>query len=223
MIEDIAAAKAAEYHGLFATPIITSEIPEAETLIADLKAVVVARAESHPTDSRSNKGGWQSDTQMLQWGGPAAITLATQVLHMCARFTRDVGQTDPNNPRFQWMAEMWANVCPPTVGHESHTHPGSLWSIVFYLDNGLAAGEPEENAGQIVLQDPRNPMPVLYKPDLRMMEPGGETYRSEKRITPKVGQLIAFPAWLSHWVTPHRGSRDRISIAINTMAVATRQ
>ena len=223
MIEDMAAARNANYEGLFATPLITADLPEAESLIADLKKIILARAETHPSTSRSNKGGWQSDTAMLQWGGEPAVRLITQILHMCARFTRDIGQTDPQQPRFEWTAEMWANICPPSVGHESHTHPGSLWSVVFYVDDGLAEGEPEESAGQIVLQDPRNPMPVLYKPDLRMMEPDGSTYRSDRRLVPKVGQLIAFPAWLAHWVTPHYGSRDRISIAVNTMAVAARR
>jgi uncharacterized protein (TIGR02466 family) len=222
MIEDIAAARDAQYQGLFATPLITSDVPDAGTLVADLKKVILSRADSHPSTSRSNKGGWQSDTAMLQWGGEPAFKLAGLILHMCARFTRDIGQTDPQKPRFEWTAEMWANICPPGVGHESHTHPGCLWSIVFYLDDGLAQGEDEDKAGQIVLQDPRNPMPVMYKPDLRMMEPDGSTYRSDHRMSPKVGRLIAFPAWLSHWVTPHAGSRDRISIAVNTLAVDAR-
>ena len=222
MIEDIAAARDAEYKGLFATPLIVSDLADADALIEDLKQVVLDRAASHPSSSRSNKGGWQSDTSMLKWGGEPAVKLATLILHMCARFTRDIGQTDPEKPRFEWLAEMWGNICPPSIGHESHTHPGCLWSIVFYVDDGLAEGEDEEKAGQIVLQDPRNPMPVMYKPDLRMMEADGSTYRSDHRLSPKVGRLIAFPAWLAHWVTPHRGSRDRISIAVNTLAVPAR-
>ena len=161
MIDDMSAARDASFEGLFATPLIKSKIPDSAGLIAELKSVVLARAETHPSASRSNKGGWQSDTAMLQWGGEAAVKLVTQILHMCARYTRDVGQTDPQKPRFEWTAEMWANSCPPSVGHESHTHPGSLWSVVFYLDDGLAEGESEENAGQIVLQDPRNPLPVM--------------------------------------------------------------
>ncbi len=219
MIADDAAARAAEYKGLFATPLIISDPPDVEPLVAELKKVILARRESHPSSSRSNKGGWQSDIAMLQWGGEPAHKLAALILHMCARFTRDIGQTDPMQPRFEWTAEMWANICPPSIGHESHTHPGSLWSIVFYIDDGLAEGEDEELAGQIVVQDPRNPTPVMYKPDLRMMEPDGTTYRSDQRMSPKAGRLIAFPAWLSHWVTPHRGSRERISVAVNTLAV----
>lgn len=222
MLDDDAAAKSAQYQGLFATPIIVSDPPDVDPLIADLKAVILDRAGSHPSDSRSNQGGWQSDIEMLRWGGQPAFKLAALILHMCGRFTRDIGQTDPDKPRFEWIAEMWGNICPPSVGHESHTHPGCLWSIVFYVDDGLADGEDEELAGTIVLQDPRNPMPVMYKPDLRMMEPDGSTYRSDHRLTPKVGRFVAFPSWLAHWVTPHRGSRDRISIAVNTLAVAAR-
>lgn len=219
MIDLDAAAKAAQYQGLFATPIIVADLPDADELIEQLKSTIAERRTSHPSSVRSNQGGWQSDTQMLHWGGEPAALLATMILHMCGRFTRDVGQTDPNEPRFEWTAEMWANICPPGVGHESHTHPGSLWSIVFYVDDGLADDEDDELAGHIVLQDPRNPTPLMYKPDLKIANPDGSTYRSDHRLKPKVGRLIAFPAWLAHWVTPHRGSRDRISIAVNTMAL----
>jgi uncharacterized protein (TIGR02466 family) len=222
MIDDDAAAKAAQYQGLFATPLIMADLQDAGSLVAELKTVIAERRASHPGTSRSNMGGWQSDTAMLQWGGSSAYKLAALVLHMCNRFTRDVGQTDPSQPRFEWSGQMWANICPPTVGHESHTHPGSLWSSVFYVDDGLAEGDEAEAAGVFVLQDPRNPTPVMYQPDLRIMDPDGSTYRSDHRVAPKVGRVMAFPSWVAHWVTPHQGARDRVSISMNMLALPAR-
>ncbi len=222
-IDDDAAAKVADYRGLFCTPVLTADLPDADGLVAELRRVILQRRGSHAGGNRSSEGGWQSDTEMLQWGGAAARQLGILMVQMCSRFTRDIGQTDPMRPRFEWSGEMWANICPPGVGHESHTHPGSLWAAVFYVDDGLAEGDNEDAAGFIVLQDPRNPTPVMYKPDLRFVEPDGGVYRSDQRIPPKAGRLIAFPAWVAHWVTPHRGRRDRISIALNTVALAARQ
>ena len=218
-----ATLKAARYEGLFHTPLIIIDLPDPGALLDGLKSAIATHRAAHATVGRSNQGGWQSDTRMLRWAGEPAVELANVVAHMCARYTRDVGQTHPSHPRFEWGVEMWANVCPPGVGNESHTHPGALWSLVCYVDDGLADGELPEQAGQVVLRDPRNPLPLAYKPDLRFANPDGSTYRSDHRLTPKAGRIIGFPAWLSHWVTPHRGSRDRISIAMNTLAVELRR
>jgi len=156
---------------------------------------------------------------MLQWGGEAAQKLGVLMIQMCGQYTLDIGQTDPDKPHFEWSAEMWANIFPQGVGHESHTHPGALRSLVFYVDNGLPEDDDDSLTGEIVLQDPRNPTPVMYKPDLRYLYEDKTVYKSDHRFTPKAGQIIAFPSRLSHWVNPHRGSRERISIAMNTIAL----
>ena len=42
-------------------------------------------------------------------------------------------------------------------------------------------------------------------------------------IAPEPGKLVAFPSWLMHSVKAHRGTRDRISIALNVMAIPVRK
>ncbi|MCZ6641359.1 MAG: TIGR02466 family protein [Gammaproteobacteria bacterium] len=222
MPDDLAAAKAAKYIGLFETPVIVAQIPDAVFLTGELRGIIEERRAQHPSAQRSNRGGWQSDNAMLDWGGEPAKELGAMLVQMCSKFTRDIGQTDANKPRFEWSGEMWANVCPRGGSHESHTHPGSLWSAVFFLDNGLAENEEDSRAGYLVLQDPRNPVPLMYKPDLRYIQADGSVYRSDHRFTPKPGQVVAFPAWLAHWVTPHQGQRERISIALNVFALPAR-
>ncbi|MEM7017791.1 MAG: TIGR02466 family protein [Pseudomonadota bacterium] len=222
MLDDHTAANITSYQGLFETPVLTAELSDIDHLLAELKALILQRRKTHTTDNRSGKGGWQSDIGMLQWGGEPARTVGIQMMQMCNQYTTDVGQTDPQKPRFEWTAEMWANVNPAGGGHESHTHPGAIWSTVFFVDNGLETGEPLENAGELVLQDPKNPLPIMYKPDLRFRYGDRSVYRSDHRFTPQAGRIIAFPSWLAHWVTPHRGTGDRISIAMNLMALDAR-
>ena len=223
MIDYQAAANAATYHGLFETPVIITDVPDIAELTGELRTIINQRRESHESARRTNQGGWQSDPGMLEWGGTAAQDLGSIMLQVCNRFTRDIGQTDPDIPRFEWSAEMWANICPRGSSHESHTHPGALWSVVFYVDDGLAENEDPTHAGYLVVQDPRNPTPVMYKPDLRYVDPDGVVYRSDHRYRPTPGQIIAFPSWVSHWVTAHNGERERISIALNIVALPTRQ
>ena len=161
MADHLAAAKAAKYMGLFETPVIVSQVPDVAFLTGELRGVITERRANHDSAVRSNKGGWQSDTAMLDWGGEPARELGALMLQMCSQFTRDVGQTDTGKPRFEWSGEMWANICPRGGSHESHTHPGSLWSAVFFLDNGLGENEDDSKVGYLVLQDPRNPLPVI--------------------------------------------------------------
>ncbi|XOV80169.1 MAG: 2OG-Fe(II) oxygenase family protein [Aestuariibacter sp.] len=217
------AAKNATYHGMFETPLIRSIIPDAGILNNRLKTVIEARRKTNSVSHRSNIDGWQSDTHMLQWGGDAVKELGVQILHILGRFTTDVGQTDPNKPRFEWSAEMWANICPTGSFHESHSHPGSLWSAVYYVDDGRDVEDAADSSGRLVLQDPRHPMPMMYKPDMRIVNERGEYQAPEVRVAPKSGELVIFPAWLLHWVEPHRGSRERISVAINFLTLPARE
>ena len=120
MFDDLAAAKVAQYKGLFETPIITADVPDVAELTGQLRATIMERRDNHPNASRSSLGGWQSDTNMLQLGGEPARQLGILMVQMCNQFTQDIGQTDPDKPRFEWSAEMWANICPPGTGHESH-------------------------------------------------------------------------------------------------------
>ena len=45
---------------------------------------------------------------------------------------------------------MWANINPPGGYNRGHTHPGSLWSGVYYV-------QAPEACGQVIFQDPRAP------------------------------------------------------------------
>ena len=41
----------------------------------------------------------------------------------------------------QWSFQAWANVSRAGDSHASHTHPGSTWSGVYYVDAGETSGE----------------------------------------------------------------------------------
>lgn len=217
------AAEHATYKGLFETPLIKARVANVPTLNEKLKAVINERMQQGNPGSRSNVGGWQSDTGMLQWGGEPAKELGVQILHVLGRFTTDRGQAEGQASRFEWSAEMWANVNAKGGFHEPHTHPGALWSAVYFVDNGLQGEESPDLAGKLVLQDPRDPLPVMYKPDLRFVNDKGEFYASDIRIPPSVGDVFVFPSWLYHYVTPNMGSGNRISIAVNFLALPARQ
>jgi len=79
------------------------------------------------------------------------------------------------------------------MSHLPHTHPYQLVSGVYY-------SRVPKGAGAIIFEDPRGPLPPF-----------------ENRIiyNPKEGDLIIFPSWLLHQVTPTQGDEERISFSCN--------
>eukprot|EP01113_Clastostelium_recurvatum_P046852 TRINITY_DN8270_c0_g1_i1.p1 TRINITY_DN8270_c0_g1~~TRINITY_DN8270_c0_g1_i1.p1 ORF type:complete len:306 (-),score=93.03 TRINITY_DN8270_c0_g1_i1:22-939(-) len=87
----------------------------------------------------------------------------------------------------------WATYQQNCMSHLPHTHPYQLISGVYY-------SKVPEGAGSIVFEDPRGPLPPF-----------------ENRIIyhPKEGDLIVFPSWLLHQVTPTQGKDVRVSFSCN--------
>lgn len=201
---------------IFPTYLMETRVKDSLALSAALKTAIAARRAADPGIDRSNIGGWHSDTEMLQWGGEAAKRLALATLQLCGAYTHDRGLRG-TAPRFEMGLEMWANVSPPGASNQTHAHPGCVWSAVYYVDDG---GDRE--GGKLVLHDPRFPMNRMAAPDL-VFAADGQMEEMRVEIAPEPGKLVVFPSWLLHSVTPQRGARDRISIALNVMAIPVRK
>ena len=203
--------------GLFDTTIVVDEMPQAAAFNAALLATIQERRRHSPGVSMSNVGGWQSDRQMLQWGGQPAARLLDRMVQAAERFTVDVAAQ--GKPRFRWAAEMWANVSGPDASNQYHAHPGAFWSAVYYVDDGYGGGDGKDMGGELVLQDPRMPMIMMTMPTLRFKRPDRPPDEPELAMRPAAGRLVMFPAWLNHCVMRYRGTAERVSIAANLSAV----
>ncbi|MEP4378256.1 MAG: TIGR02466 family protein [Alphaproteobacteria bacterium] len=196
---------------LFATPVAIATLPEDKRISAALRETILARAEQEPSTAHSNLGGWQSSWDMADWGGDAADYLLSFVRHMADTLTIDRhGKPAPQT----WRMNAWANVNRSGHGNEFHTHPGCVWSAVYYVDDGGAAGDPSLG-GQFELQDPRGVAPAMFRPELVPNVPGGAAFGASESISPKPGTVLMFPSWVSHAVRPYFGDGTRISVAIN--------
>ena len=196
---------------LFATPIVVSDVPDAAALNAELRKAIEQRQKAHPGTQHSNLGGWQSTWDMDRWGGAPAIKLLALARNLANRVTAD-RQGKP--VAIVWQANMWANVNRAGHGNEFHSHPGSFWSAVYYVDDGGIAADPSLG-GELEFMDPRGPGPAMYAPHLAFAMPGGLSAGANETVPPKAGRLVMFPAWMLHQVRPYRGSAERISIALN--------
>ena len=110
-------------------------------------------------------------------------------------------------PEFYVAIESWVNLHLTDGYNVSHMHPGYLLSGVYYVKSN-------ENAGKLVLEDPR--MQAQFAANhVFLKEP--INYRAT-RLTPEEGMLVLFPSWLMHHVTENITSESRVSIALNISA-----
>ena len=124
------------------------------------------------------------------------------------------GQADA----FRWTAELWANVSRRGAANQTHAHPGSFWSMVYYVDDGYAGSPDKALGGELSFLDPRFPMVQMAAPDLRHRGDDGAVDNQEVWMRPRSGLIVMFPSWLMHSVRPYAGGGTRISIAINLLA-----
>lgn len=196
---------------LFATPVAFAPLPNADAVNTALRQTILDHAETHPSTSHSNLGGWQSSWDLPEWGGEEAAFLFSFVKQLGDKFTADrTGQPAPQD----WRMNAWANINRNGHGNEFHTHPGCMWSAVYYVDDG-GAGENPSLGGEFEIQDPRGVAPAMYRPEIVPAVPGGAAMGASEMINPVAGTVLMFPSWVSHAVRPYTGDGTRISIAIN--------
>jgi hypothetical protein len=125
--------------------------PGAEEWNDALFETIMARRAGQAGVTFSNVHGWQSQTDMLEWGGEAAQRLIEHVLGWCDAHTVDVAEQDRR--RFVWLPEMWANVNERGASNQTHCHPGSQWSAVYYVQDGYGGSDDPDLGGAGLFYD----------------------------------------------------------------------
>lgn len=106
------------------------------------------------------------------------------------------------------IENMWIIINDKKDYNASHTHPGSIFSGVYYIS-------ASENSGDIVFENPsarymQYDWNDRHKENLNRLN--AETY-FYKAIT---GKLIIFPSWLLHRVTANLSNKKRIALSFNS-------
>ena len=197
----------AKIDALIPTPIMRLRWDEATVRNPQLVETILAREKTEAGATRSNKGGWHSENDMLKWGGEAAQALLKFVVAAAGKATKQV-MMGQEMEAFKWQVIMWANVNRSGHYNAAHIHTRSTWSGVYYPD----VGEPDPDYpsnGVLVLHNPKggDRIGFLRSPYMPL------TYH----IDPEPGLMVLFPSHLVHSVNPYQGSRPRISISFNLM------
>lgn len=189
---------------LFATPLWRQALPIATPdFLARVRAYVMALKSKDIGVKRSNYGGWHSSGDLFATSDETITALADALLAAVGQMA--YFQVKDHRPHCSievaFASDAWANVSGVGDFNKPHTHPGVMWSGVFYVDPGECDPKPADN-GKIEFIDPRP----------------GTMNLTKRKIRPVAGQLLIFPAWLMHYVNPFRGRGERISIAFNANA-----
>lgn len=193
-----------EVSHIFATPFVVRRFAD-DALNAELRARIVAHRRTSQGEARSNIGGWHSEVGALEFCGPAGEALLERALAVTNEATTRVLREYGQPPRsFEWSVTAWANVSDKGDFNQAHTHPGSTWSGVYYVDAGVAGSDAK--AAPIQVFDPCQGRANTFLPHFL---PNNLTVR------PEPGLMLLFPSYVGHLVFPHEGPAPRISIAFN--------
>ena len=195
----------------FSTVIFYKDFPDADELNATLKPRIYSwRSQDEDGIVRSNvkqEGSWHSRVDMHQRDEFRELT--KRVVAMAEESFETLGY----DPAFEMICDnMWANISPRHGFNRNHTHPGVLWSGVYYVQ-----GPP--NSGRIFFTDPRLQAQIL-RPHFDPDKPRTAASWTEVYYEPVEGRMLLFPAWLVHEVEPNMSDRegadaDRISVSFN--------
>lgn len=194
------------YTNLFGSPLVARVWEDAASLNDELQESIFAHETANPGLSRTNAGGWHSDSGHLEFCGNAGRQLMRHMYELADEATRRVLTEYGHPPRtMRWTLQAWVNVNRSGDYNKVHTHPGSTWSGTYYID----PGDPPpgaEHGTPIHFFDPCQGRANTFLPQF---------VSTSILVRPEPGLMILFPSYLPHTVLPHEGTRPRISVAFN--------
>jgi len=170
----------------------------------DLINYVYEQKEINPTGvSKSNNGGWQSDTinnlpiKFQEKLFPVVGTCLDDYLK--DGLTCSIGN-------------LWLNINPPGSCNDRHTHPGADLSAVFWVKTSKESGMIEfENPSHFVAFKLINSSNSEHKDPYNVS--------NSMWVEPDEGCVMVFPSYMLHRVMPNETEEDRISISWNMTIV----
>ena len=191
---------------LFYTPVWQTNVAEHAPEWPTLRAAMLERIRALESEGqgvqRTNFGGWQSDDDLYKhrefnWLTQRIMALANEVApQFSAKATFDDGI-------------LWANVNRRGDFNAMHTHPDAILSGCIYLKvDGT-------DQGAIQFLDAREGSPTAHWRCYTRLNDSTPLTEQAVTVTPREGDILFFPGWLWHWVTPNLTDEERVSVAFN--------
>ena len=148
------------------------------------------------TVSRSNYGGWQSNTFKI---------VPKNFVDLFEKVNINIKEIEKNlslSKKLQ-LHNLWYNVNGLGSFNRPHGHPGCVISGVYYVSI-------PKNSGSIVFLN--KDLDTFYRESIKNYN---EYNSSTWTIEPKENQCVLFPSYLQHYVEPNLNKKERICISFN--------
>tara|TARA_Y100001951_G_C11280577_1_gene265084 strand:+ start:1025 stop:1687 length:663 start_codon:yes stop_codon:yes gene_type:complete len=204
--DDSSSSKKVLKHQLFfPTPLYSEKVENALELNKHLFKTIKECKVKNEGLNKTNRGGWHSpmDLHLRKEFKP----IVDELLQVQNAVSKNEGYTSSMD-----IKAMWANINYPGSYNVPHVHPNSNWSGAYYV-------KVPKDSGNINFHDPRIKAEMIEPEQLPVQKLEQRLWKDVTFI-PKEGDLILFPAYLTHEVfTNDSKEKDeagwRVSISFN--------
>jgi uncharacterized protein (TIGR02466 family) len=202
---------------MFAVPFGETRLEDCAGLNAELEALFLAREDDehrNPTPSHiAQQELFESRFNLFRWPEPCVQRLRQVMLDAVARTVLEATSLRPEElAKLSFQNHTWFHITRYAGSFISHNHPMASWSAVYCV----RAGEPvpdHPEGGLLRLFDPRQGANAYSDPANERLHPRFALKTMERRLVE--GQVVVFPSYLFHEVTPFYGRDLRITVATN--------
>ncbi len=202
---------------VFAVPLGGARLAPCERLNRELEALFLSREDEehrNPMPSHIPQAEtYESRFNLFRWPEPCVQELRKFVLDSVVNTVLQATRLGPAElGRLTLHNHTWFHITRQAGSFISHNHPMASWSAVYCV----RAGEPveaEPESGVLRLFDPRYGAGAYRDPAKSQLHPAFALSPIDFRLTE--GQIIVFPSYLFHEVTPFYGRDARITVASN--------
>ncbi len=203
----------------FAVPMAQDFCPDAQSLNAELKTLLLERETqgqryANPNPSLQQQPGvFESDFNLFAWPEPCVQRLRQFCWSALGRTLQQLNGYDAGDmSRLQIFSHTWFHVTRHGGFTILHTHPMASWSGVYCVAPGQMPADRLES-GVLRFHNPHHYANYFLDPgNVKLQHPYGA---GSWNVRFQAGQLILFPSWLQHEVLPFYGDDERITVAFN--------
>lgn len=201
----------------FAVPLGRAHLMSCERLNGELKALFLAREDAehrNPTPSHAPQAEmFESRFDLFRWPEGCVQELREFMLSAVAQMVLATTDLTPQAlARLKFQNHTWFHITRYSGSFVAHNHPLASWSAVYCV----CAGEPapgHPRSGALRVFDPREGAGAY-------LDSANEAMRAPFAIrtldlTLAAGELLIFPSYLFHEVSPFYGRDVRITVASN--------
>ncbi|MBV9620157.1 MAG: hypothetical protein JO341_03960 [Gammaproteobacteria bacterium] len=203
--------------GVFAVPLAQGRLHPCERLNQELEALFLAReTDQHrnPTPSHTPQTEtFESRFNLFRWPEPSVQALRRFMLESIFQVAAHASDCGPQTlARLTMHNHTWFHVSRYAGSFVAHNHPLASWSAVYCVRPGEpVAAHPE--SGLLKFFDPRAGANAYLDGANRQLKSAYALGVRSLRL--EAGQLVVFPSYVFHEVTPFYGRDTRITVATN--------